>query len=153
MPSGEVVNLRHTPDFLAASPKELAVAKTSILYLDDNEDMLDLFRAVCGPHYDVRTALSPDQGLEMLRSCSADIIVSDQRMPVMEGTEFLRRARELCPKSLRILLTGEARFGDVMREVSEGVVEVFTQKPWDPSELLEILERASVAFEKRRNGD
>jgi DNA-binding NtrC family response regulator len=79
----------------------------------------------------------------MLRSCSADIIVSDQRMPGMEGTEFLRRTQELCPKSLRILLTGEAKFGDVLAEVSEGVVEVFTQKPWDPSELLEILERAS----------
>jgi CheY-like chemotaxis protein len=76
--------------------------KRSIFYLDDNEDMLKLFSVVCGDRYDVRTASSLSEGLAMLNACSADIIISDQRMPEMEGTEFLRRAHELCPKSLRI---------------------------------------------------
>lgn len=128
------------------------MAKRSIFYLDDNEDMLTLFQAVCGRDYDVRTTNSLKDGLRMLNSCSADIIISDQRMPQMEGTEFLRLARELCPKSLRILLTGGARFGDVLEEVKEGVVECFIRKPWDPEEMRVILERASVTYELRRGG-
>jgi DNA-binding NtrC family response regulator len=86
----------------------------------------------------------------MLNACSADIIISDQRMPEMMGTEFLRRAYESCPKSLRILLTGEARFADVLTEIREGIVEFFIQKPWNPLELREILERASLAYEMRQ---
>jgi DNA-binding NtrC family response regulator len=127
--------------------------KLSIFYLDDNEDALNLFSAACGKHYDVRTASSLSEGLRMLNSCPADIIISDQRMPYMEGTEFLRRARELCPKSLRILLTGEARIGEVLDEIREGVVEYFMQKPWELAEMLEMLERAGMAYEMRRDKD
>ena len=126
------------------------MSKHSIFYLDDNEEMLELFQAVCGQEYDVRTASSLDEGLSLLNACSADIIISDQRMPDMKGTEFLRLAQELCPKSLRILLTGEARFGDVFEEIKEGVVECFIQKPWDPEEMRKMLERASVTYEMRR---
>lgn len=86
----------------------------------------------------------------MLNACSADIIISDQRMPEMMGTEFLRRTIKSCPKSLRILLTGEAKFADVLTEIKEGIVEFFIQKPWDPIELREILERATLAYEMRQ---
>jgi DNA-binding NtrC family response regulator len=127
--------------------------KRSIFYLDDNEEMLKLFEAVCGHEYDVRTASSLDEGLRMLNACSADIIISDQRMPEIMGTEFLRRAQKLCPKSLRILLTGEARFGDVLEEIKEGVVECFIQKPWAPVEMRDMLERASISYELRRATD
>jgi DNA-binding NtrC family response regulator len=127
--------------------------KLSIFYLDDNEDALNLFNAACGKHYDVRTASSLFEGLRMLNACSADIIISDQRMPEMEGTEFLRRAAELCPKSLRILLTGEAKVGDVLEEIREGVVEYFIQKPWELADMLEMLERASMAYEMRQGKD
>ena len=126
------------------------MGKRSIFYLDDNEDMLELFQAECGREYDVRTASSLDEGLSLLKACAADIIISDQRMSEMVGTEFLRRARELCPESLRILLTGEVRFGDVLEEIQGGVVECFIQKPWDPEEMRCMLERASVTFEMRR---
>jgi DNA-binding NtrC family response regulator len=126
------------------------MSKRSIFYLDDNEDMLRLFHAVCGHDYDVRTASSLEEGLSLLNACASDIIISDQRMPEMKGTEFLRLAQELCPKSLRILLTGEARFGEVLKEISEGVVEYFIQKPWDPEEMRVMLERASMTYEMRR---
>lgn len=129
------------------------MTKHSIFYLDDNEEMLELFEAVCGQEYDVRTASSPADGLTMLNSCSADIIISDQRMPEMEGTEFLRRAKELYPKSLRILLTGEARFGDVLKEIKEGVVECFIQKPWEPVKMRNMLEWASISYEMRQRTD
>ena len=126
------------------------MGKRSIFYLDDSEEMLTLFRAVCGHEYDVRTTSSLAEGLRMLNSCAADIIISDQKMPDMVGTEFLRLAQDLCPESLRILLTGEARFMDVLAEISDGVVECFICKPWHPVEMRVMLERASVTFELRR---
>lgn len=125
------------------------MGKRSIFYLDDNEDILAVFRATFRHEYDVRTTSSLEEALRMLNSCAADIIISDQRMPEMEGTEFLRRAHELCPQSLRILLTGEVKFGDVLEEVKNGVVEYFIQKPWDFVELRNMLERASMAYEMR----
>ena len=126
------------------------LGKRTIFYLDDNEDILEVFRMMFRHDYDVRTASSLAEGLQTLNSCSADIIISDQRMPEMEGTEFLRRAHALCPMSLRILLTGEVKFGDVLEEIKEGVVEYFIQKPWDPVEMRNMLERASLAFEMRQ---
>ena len=122
----------------------------SIFYLDDNQDALDVFRATFGKAYDVRITSSLDEALHMLSSGPADIIISDQRMPEMIGTEFLRRAHELCPKSLRILLTGEAKLGDMLDEIKEGVVEFFIQKPWDPAEMRTMLERAGMAYELRQ---
>jgi DNA-binding NtrC family response regulator len=126
--------------------------KRSIFYLDDNEEILEVFQVMFSGDYDVRTTSSLAEALQMLNSCSTDIIISDQRMPEMKGTEFLRRAHDLCPKSLRILLTGEAKFGDVLGEIKEGIVEYFIQKPWDPVQMRNMLERASLAFEQR-NGE
>src|SRR4051794_12245895 len=114
--------------------------KRQIFYLDDNEAALKVFHATFHDQYEVSTASSLSEALRMLTVCQADIIISDQRMPGMMGTEFLKRAAEACPKSLRILLTGEARFGDVLEEIKDGVVEFFIQKPWDPAEMRNLLE-------------
>jgi DNA-binding NtrC family response regulator len=125
------------------------MGKRSIFYLDDNEEILELFRVMFGEEYDVHTSSSLSEALQMLNSCSTDIIISDQRMPEVKGTEFLRLAHELCPKSLRILLTGEAKVGEVLEEIREGIVEYFIQKPWDPVEMHRMLERASIAYDLR----
>jgi DNA-binding NtrC family response regulator len=124
--------------------------KRSIFYLDDNEDILLVFQVMFRNQFDVRTTSSLAEGLNMLDSCVPDIIISDHRMPEMEGTEFLRRAHQLCPQSLRILLTGEVGLGDVLDEIKEGVVEFFIQKPWDPVEMQAMLERASLMYEMRQ---
>jgi DNA-binding NtrC family response regulator len=128
------------------------MGKRSIFYLDDNEEILEVFRVTFCAEYDVRTTSSLTEALQVLHTCPAEIIISDQRMPEMEGTEFLRRACELCPRSQRILLTGEVKFGDVLEEIKEGVVEYFIQKPWDPLEMRDVLERASIKYETRQGG-
>lgn len=124
--------------------------KRSIFYLDDNEEILEVFRVMFGEEYDVNTTSSLSEALQILNSCSTDIIISDQRMPEMKGTEFLRLAHELCPKSLRILLTGEAKCGDVLEEIREGIVEYFIQKPWEHEQMRNMLDRASLTFEWRK---
>lgn len=128
------------------------MGKRSIFYLDDNVEILEVFRVTFCAEYDVRTTSSPTEALQVLHTCPTEIIISDQRMPEMEGTEFLRRACELCPRSQRILLTGEVKFGDVLKEIKEGVVEFFIQKPWDPIEMRDVLKRASIKYEMRQGG-
>src|SRR5215211_5794202 len=105
--------------------------KYSILYLDDNEQMLRLLGRMFGQEYDVRTAGRAEDAFRLLEERPADIVISDQRMPEMEGTEFLRRVSELHPMSFRMLLTGHATVAGTLSELSSGVVQQFIPKPWE----------------------
>jgi DNA-binding NtrC family response regulator len=123
--------------------------KYSILYLDDNEQMLRLFGRMFGQEYDVRTAGRAEDAFRLLEERHADIVISDQRMPEMEGTEFLRRVSELHPKSFRMLLTGHATVAGTLSELSSGVVQQFIPKPWEAATMREALTRAQPAVRGR----
>ena len=121
-----------------------AGVKISILYLDDDASHLELFQEMFGSEYDVRTATTMAEALGLLAECAADIIISDQVMPEGTGTEFLRTAAQLCPASYRVLLTGAVTVGEVLREVSAGIVQFFLRKPWTEGQMRAVLERAAA---------
>ena len=120
----------------------------SLFYLDDEEVLLRLFEETFGHLYDVRTSSTLSEARSMLEDCSADIIISDQKMPGIEGTDFLREAARICPGSYRILLTGQTAMINVVTELTTGVVQHFMVKPWTEEEMTEALQRA-VATIKR----
>lgn len=124
----------------------------SIFYFDDEQNMLDLFQDTFGDTYEVRTAIKLAEARRILAECVVDIIISDQRMPEIEGVEFLREAAAVCPDSFRILLTGQAVIGDVMTEISTGIMHLFVRKPWTEDQMRHVLERASATLELRRQG-
>jgi DNA-binding NtrC family response regulator len=124
--------------------------RRSIFYLDDEASHLEVFREIFGAEFDVRVSTTPHEARRLLAECAADIIISDQKMPQVEGIEFLREARQLCPASFRILLTGEIHLLEVMNEIREGVFHVFLTKPWTEVRMREMLERAR-AFLDRKN--
>jgi DNA-binding NtrC family response regulator len=124
----------------------------TIFYFDDEQNMLDLFQDTFGDTYEVRTALKLAEARRILADCVVDIIISDQRMPEIEGVEFLREAAAVCPDSFRILLTGRAVIGDVMTEISTGVIHLFVRKPWTEAQMGQVLERASATLELHRQG-
>lgn len=99
--------------------------------------------------YDVLTAATLTEARRVLAECSAEIIISDQSMPEIKGTEFLREAAAMCPDSFRILLTGQVSVGDVLNEVSSGIIHLFEAKPWREERMREILERAGAALDRR----
>lgn len=99
--------------------------------------------------YDVRTAATLSEARRVLAECSAEIIISDQSMPEIDGTEFLREAAAMCPESFRILLTGQVSVGDVLEEVSTGIIHLFETKPWREERMREILDRASTVLDRR----
>jgi DNA-binding NtrC family response regulator len=116
----------------------------SILYLDDDASHLELFREMFGADYDVRTASTPGAARRVLAECAPDIIISDQVMPEITGTEFLREAARLYPASFRVLLTGALTVSQVLPEVGVGIVQIFLPKPWTEDEMRAVLERAAA---------
>jgi DNA-binding NtrC family response regulator len=126
--------------------------KRSVLYLDDEQGLLNIFQEMFGDIYDVYTVASLAEARRILADCGVDIIISDQSMPEIEGAEFLREAAGMCPDSFRIMLTGQAVVGEMLREISTGIIQAFVRKPWKEEEMRRVLERASARAGRGRKG-
>ena len=115
-----------------------------ILCVDDEAAILmSLKRLFRGSDYKVTTAKSAQEGLEhMAKGDSFDLIISDMRMPEMDGAEFLAAAAQFSPDSLCILLTGYADQGATVRAVNSGQIYHYINKPWDNEELRSVVETA-----------
>lgn len=120
--------------------------KRSIFYLDDEVSCVDIFQRVFCDEFDVRTATTVADARRILCERPADIIITDQRMPEIDGTEFLREVAEQYPLSLRVMLTGSAMVGDVLHDISQGTINLFVAKPWAIENMRHILKRAYAAF-------
>lgn len=103
-----------------------------------------------GAEFDVRVSTTLDEARRMLTECAADIIISDQKMPQIDGMDFLREARQACPASFRMLLTGHLSVGAVMNEISAGVIHSFLAKPWTEERMREMLLRARSYLDQQR---
>ena len=120
------------------------IRKTSILYLDDEETCLDVFRQMFDGEYDVRTVSTLREAREALDKEKFDIVISDQQMPEIDGLTFLREVASAHPESFRMMLTGSISVGEVIREVGTGVIHLFVTKPWVEHNMRQALERANV---------
>ena len=119
-----------------------------ILFVDDEENVLrSLKRLFMSEDYEVLTALSGPDGLAVLKEVEVPVIVSDQRMPVMTGAEFLEKSRELSPDTVRIILTGYADVEAAIGAINRGGAYRYVSKPWNDNELLMVIKDA---FDKYR---
>jgi response regulator RpfG family c-di-GMP phosphodiesterase len=104
--------------------------------------------------YQVLTAATAAAGLELLADHTVDLVISDMRMPEMDGVQFLERARAARPDALRLLLTGHADVAQIMDAVNRGEIYRYITKPWDDTEILLLvrhaLERHALVQDKRR---
>lgn len=124
----------------------MRVKKGSVLCVDDEPNILRSLHWMLHKDFDVMTAPDGYAGLEMLRKHDFDVIVSDQRMPGMIGSEFLREACKLAPRSMRILLTGYSDMQAILKSINEGEVFRFVNKPWSNEELsTTVAEAAAIA--------
>ena len=129
------------------SNKEVNIPKR-ILFVDDEENVLrSLKRFFMSEDYEVYTASSGSDGLVILQDIEVPVIVSDQRMPVMTGAEFLAKSKELSPDSVRIILTGYADIEAAIGAINRGGAYRYVSKPWNDSDLLLVIRDA---FEKYR---
>lgn len=122
----------------------------TLLYVDDEESNLRLFKNIFRRDYNVLTALSAREGLQILTDQPVDLIITDQRMPEMTGVEFLVKAIEINPQPKRILLTAYADLDSIKGAINEGKIYRYIQKPWDVDELTSIIKQAIEAYHMER---
>jgi DNA-binding NtrC family response regulator len=117
-----------------------------VLCVDDEPSILRSLQWLLKKQFDVKTAASGNEALALLETNDFDVIVSDQRMPGMMGSEFLHEARRISPRAMRILLTGYSDLPAILRSVNDGEVFRFVNKPWNVKELPKIIaDAASIA--------
>src|ERR1700733_5155800 len=114
-----------------------------ILCVDDEAQVLEGLSLQLGRRYEVLTALSGAEALEILqREDRISVLISDMRMPRMDGATFLARARTMAPNAGRILLTGQTDLRSAIAAVNEAQVLKFLSKPCPPPELHAAVETA-----------
>ncbi|MDY6937857.1 MAG: response regulator [Cyanobacteriota bacterium] len=121
--------------------------KPKMLVVDDEPDNLDLLYRTFRRDFQVTKAESGVQALEVLeREGEVAVIISDQRMPEMKGTEFLSKTVPQFPNTVRIILTGFTDIEDLVEAINSGQVYKYITKPWDPTELKKVVQRASDTY-------
>jgi two-component system probable response regulator PhcQ len=114
-----------------------------ILIVDDEENILNaLKRLFRKENYRIFTADSGEEGLAVMDREEMDLIISDLKMPNMNGIEFLAKAKEMSPDTLRIMLTGHADLKSVLEAIDRGEVYRFLLKPWNNEELKMSIRQA-----------
>ena len=117
----------------------------TLLLVDDETDILNsLKRLFHRSGYRVLTATSGAAALELLAQNDVQVIVSDQRMPQMSGSEFLSRAKELYPDTVRMVLSDCSDLADLTNAINRGAVSRFLVKPWDDDDLREQVHAAFI---------
>jgi DNA-binding NtrC family response regulator len=127
----------------------------TILIVDDESSVLSsIKRALADEPYEVLTAKSGVEGLEVLRNRDVKVVISDEMMPGMSGSEFLSAVRRIFPETIRIMLTGHASVQAAMDAVNNGEIYRFFSKPWDDVQLRlairSAIEKYDLEEENRR---
>jgi diguanylate cyclase (GGDEF)-like protein/PAS domain S-box-containing protein len=127
---------------------EAPLQSRTLLIVDDEPHILAaLQRVLAEEGYRVLAATSGHEGLELLATNPVQVILSDQRMPEMSGTEFLSRVKVLYPDTVRMVLSGYAELETVVRAVNEGAIYKFFGKPWDAEQLRAQISDAFLYYE------
>ena len=122
----------------------------NILYVDDEENNLNSFRAALRRDYNVFTALSGEEGMEILGKNDIHVVVTDQRMPHMTGVQFLQHIPG-DQDNIRIILTGFTDMESIIEAINTGKVYRYIKKPWDKDELKITIDNAVETVMLRRN--
>ena len=129
--------------------------KTMILLVDDETNVLSaLSRTLFDEDYEISTQTNAEQALEVMEQIRFKVVISDERMAGMPGSEFLARVRNLYPETMRILLTGHATLEAAIQAVNAGGIYRFFTKPWNDMELKfairSAIEKYDLEAENRR---
>lgn len=121
----------------------------TLLLVDDEINNLQLLKRTFHGKYNILTATNGKEGLEVLQNNleNVSLIVSDHKMPVMEGTEFLEKANKIAPDVIKILLTGFSDIEILMDAVNKCNLFQYILKPFDPAELEQVIENGIKKFD------
>ncbi|MGL1886348.1 MAG: response regulator [Reichenbachiella sp.] len=121
--------------------------KYTILYVDDEESNLRIFRMAFKREYNVMTAMGGHEAIEMLRNNDIQCLITDQKMPEMTGTELLERVLPEFPDVIRMILTGFADIEAIVKAVNKCGIYKYITKPWDKGEMKLTIDKALETYE------
>lgn len=142
-------------DSSSVLPPAAGGASATLLCVDDEQNILSALRRLFRQDgYRILTAGSGEEGLSLLEGEPVDLVISDMRMPEMDGARFLERVSSRWPDTLRILLTGHADIASTIEAINRGRIFRYIAKPWDDQDVRLIvrhaLERKQLEHDKRR---
>ena len=123
--------------------------RSNILYVDDEELSHMLFEAVFGDYYDVHTAISARQGIEILRREPIHVLITDQCMPGMTGVELLEAIHDEFPELGRIMLTAYSDVDAITQAINTGRIDRYVTKPWEEQHLRAVIDQTLAAHDRR----
>lgn len=145
--AGQMLRERYLrPELFTASRED-----RTLMLVDDEENVLSsLGRLFRRDGYRVLSAGNVNDALALLANNEVQVILSDQRMPEMSGTEFLARVKLLYPETVRLVLSGHADLTTVTEAINRGAIYRFLTKPWDDRELRDHIRQAFRTYDGRR---
>ena len=152
VPAGELAEMLRRGKTLVRESHQEEGHRTLLLVDDEPHILSSLRRLFDREGYRVFTAPGPHEALRLLATHEVQVIVSDQRMPEMCGTEFLSRVKTLHPETVRLILSGYADLEVVTRSVNEGALYKFLVKPWKDEALLAEVRDAFLYQESHLKG-
>jgi len=131
-------------------PDRLGRSRTArtVMLVDDEPNVLTaLSRSLYGRNYHILRARSASAALDLLAAHEVGVVICDQRMPKMTGVELFRRIRQMYPHTVRVMLSGYADLDSVTDAINLGAVYKFLNKPWNKTDLCDIIEGAFDRYE------
>lgn len=122
----------------------------NVLYVDDEINNLNSFKATFRRNFNITTAESADDALKILETETIHVILSDQRMPKMTGIEFFESIQNIYPNPIRILITGYTDINAVIDAINRGQVYKYLTKPWVEDDVKIFVEKAYEVYKLRK---
>lgn len=122
----------------------------NVLYVDDEENNLQAFRASFRREFNVFTAISALASKEILNSNEIHILITDQRMPDTLGTELLAEMVKENPDQIRILLTGYSDLSAIKDAINRGQIYQYLEKPWKEEDLKKVIIEAYGVYKLKK---
>lgn len=120
-----------------------------VLYIDDEDNNLQAFKASFRRQYEIYTAISAEEGLKILENIDVQVIIADQKMPHTTGVEFFKSIVDKYPDPIRILLTGYTDIEALADAINHGDIYRYITKPWNDLELHNSIKNAYDAYKAK----
>ncbi|OIP40305.1 MAG: hypothetical protein AUK47_08680 [Deltaproteobacteria bacterium CG2_30_63_29] len=120
-------------------PEGSPLKKLGLLVVDDESEIIESLGEIFKQSFDIFSAVSAREGLELFKEHAPKLILSDQRMPEMSGLQLLERIKAINPDTVRILVTGYSDINVVIDGLNRGLLWKYVTKPWDNEELKALV--------------
>ncbi len=124
--------------------------KIKVLYVDDETNNLVSFKAAFRQDFEILTATSAQEGLEILEKEEVHVIITDQRMPGIKGVSFLESIVENYPEPVRMMLTGYSDLEAVIEAINKTHIYKYITKPWKEDELKLAIQEAHRLYQRNK---